>query len=94
MASRLQILFVENGVRDAVLIFFICSFCVSHTDLTDSRIIGGKPYRDIEKALKFVIKEFDFLDANRAAAIGASFGGYMINWIQGHDLGRRFKALV
>jgi dipeptidyl aminopeptidase/acylaminoacyl peptidase len=33
-------------------------------------------------------------DNSRAVALGASYGGYMINWIQGHDLGRKFKALV
>jgi dipeptidyl aminopeptidase/acylaminoacyl peptidase len=26
-------------------------------------------------------------------ALGASYGGYMMNWIQGNDLGRKFKAL-
>jgi len=41
-----------------------------------------------------VVSEFEFLDPDRAAAIGASYGGYMINWIQGHDLGRKFKALI
>lgn len=27
-------------------------------------------------------------------AAGASYGGFRINWIQGNDLGRTFKALV
>lgn len=34
------------------------------------------------------------VDMSRAVALGASYGGYMINWLNGHDLGRRFKALV
>jgi dipeptidyl aminopeptidase/acylaminoacyl peptidase len=36
----------------------------------------------------------DYVDTTRAVALGASYGGYMMNWIQGHPLGRRFKALV
>jgi dipeptidyl aminopeptidase/acylaminoacyl peptidase len=35
-----------------------------------------------------------FVDSSRLVALGASYGGYMVNWIQGHPLGRRFKALV
>lgn len=31
---------------------------------------------------------------DRAVALGASYGGFMVNWIQGQELGRRFKALV
>jgi dipeptidyl aminopeptidase/acylaminoacyl peptidase len=35
-----------------------------------------------------------YIDTDRAIAGGASFGCYMTNWIQGHALGREFKALV
>lgn len=35
-----------------------------------------------------------YIDTTRAIAAGASFGCYMMNWIQGHSLGREFKALV
>jgi len=31
---------------------------------------------------------------DRAVALGASYGGYMMNWMQGHALGKKFKALV
>jgi len=34
------------------------------------------------------------VDTSRAVALGASYGGYMVNWMQGHELGRRFRALV
>jgi len=34
------------------------------------------------------------VDMTRAVALGASYGGYMVNWLNGHDLGRKFKALV
>jgi dipeptidyl aminopeptidase/acylaminoacyl peptidase len=53
---------------------------------------GGKPYEDLMKGLDFAIAKYPFLDGSRAAALGASFGGYMVNWIAGQT--DRFKALV
>ena len=55
---------------------------------------GGLPYEDLVKGFEFIEKEIEFVDTDRAVALGASYGGYMMNWIQGHELGRRFKALV
>jgi dipeptidyl aminopeptidase/acylaminoacyl peptidase len=55
---------------------------------------GNLPYEDLVKGFEYIESTLDYVDVNRAVALGASFGGYMINWIQGHDLGRRFKALV
>jgi dipeptidyl aminopeptidase/acylaminoacyl peptidase len=55
---------------------------------------GGLPYEDLVKGFEHIEKEIDFIDTDRAVALGASYGGYMMNWIQGHDLGRKFKALV
>ncbi|PGG98965.1 hypothetical protein AJ79_08740 [Helicocarpus griseus UAMH5409] len=55
---------------------------------------GGKPYEDIVRGFEYIESELEYVDTNRAVALGASYGGYMMNWIQGHDLGRRFKALV
>lgn len=56
---------------------------------------GGLPYEDLVKGFEYIESELaDFIDASRAVALGASYGGYMMNWIQGHDLGRKFKALV
>ncbi|OJJ88828.1 oligopeptidase family protein [Aspergillus glaucus CBS 516.65] len=55
---------------------------------------GGLPYEDIEKGFEYIEKNLDYVDTNRAVALGASYGGYMVNWIQGHPLGRKFKALV
>jgi dipeptidyl aminopeptidase/acylaminoacyl peptidase len=46
------------------------------------------------KAFDYIESELDFVDTERAVALGASYGGYMVNWIQGQPLGRRFKALV
>lgn len=36
----------------------------------------------------------EYVDTERAVGLGASYGGYLINWMQGNALGRRFKALV
>jgi pre-mRNA-splicing helicase BRR2 len=55
---------------------------------------GGLPYEDLVKGFEYIEKEVDYIDTDRAVALGASYGGYMMNWIQGHPLGRKFKALV
>ncbi len=52
---------------------------------------GGAPFEDIIKGVEFASK-FPFIDKDRIAAAGASYGGYMINWIAGHtDI---FKCLI
>jgi len=53
---------------------------------------GGKPYVDLMKGLDYVEKNYPFIDKNREAALGASYGGYMANWILGHT--NRFKCIV
>jgi dipeptidyl aminopeptidase/acylaminoacyl peptidase len=53
---------------------------------------GGKPYVDLMKGLDYVEKTYPFIDKNREAAMGASYGGYMTNWILGHT--SRFKCIV
>jgi dipeptidyl aminopeptidase/acylaminoacyl peptidase len=53
---------------------------------------GGKPYEDCLAAVDFVLAKYSYLDPERVAALGASYGGYMINWINGHT--NRFKCLV
>ena len=55
---------------------------------------GGKPYEDLVKGFDFVLGKYPFLDGTRACALGASYGGYMINWIAGQPLADRFKCLV
>ncbi len=44
---------------------------------------GGKPYRDIVKAVEHLHKAYPFIDRDRLGAAGASYGGYMIDWIAG-----------
>lgn len=56
---------------------------------------GGRAYIDIMNGVAEVTKN-QFIDKQRIGAAGASYGGYMINWILGHnnDPRFRFKALV
>lgn len=53
---------------------------------------GGKVYTDLMNVYDYAIKKFSYIDKNNTFAAGASYGGYMINWIAGHT--NRFKALV
>jgi dipeptidyl aminopeptidase/acylaminoacyl peptidase len=57
---------------------------------------GGKAYTDIMNGVADVLRRDSFIDRNRVGAAGASYGGYMINWIEGHnnDPRFRFKVLV
>jgi dipeptidyl aminopeptidase/acylaminoacyl peptidase len=57
---------------------------------------GGKAYTDIMNGVAEVISSNDYIDKDRIGAAGASYGGYMINWIEGHNNDKRFqfKALV
>jgi pre-mRNA-splicing helicase BRR2 len=55
---------------------------------------GSLPYEDLVKGFEYIEADLDFVDTSRAVALGASYGGYMMNWIQGHDLAKKFKALV
>ncbi len=52
---------------------------------------GGKAYEDIMAAVDHIATQ-PFVDPDRMAAAGGSYGGYMVNWILGHT--DRFKALV
>ena len=52
---------------------------------------GGRPYEDIMETVDFV-SGFPYVDKDRIAAAGASYGGYLIDWILGHT--DRFRALV
>ena len=54
---------------------------------------GGKPLEDLQKGLAAALKRYRWMDGNRIGALGASFGGYMINWIAG-NWPERFRCLV
>jgi dipeptidyl aminopeptidase/acylaminoacyl peptidase len=57
---------------------------------------GGKPYVDIMNGVADVLRRNSFIDRTRIGAAGASYGGYMVDWILGHnnDPRFRFKTLV
>jgi dipeptidyl aminopeptidase/acylaminoacyl peptidase len=52
---------------------------------------GGKAYDDI-MAVTDAVAKLPYVDAERMAAAGGSYGGYMVDWILGHT--DRFKALI
>ena len=54
---------------------------------------GGWPLEDLQKGLKAATDRFDWLDGDNACALGASYGGYMMNWIEG-QWPDRFKCIV
>ncbi|KAI1270490.1 dipeptidyl-peptidase V [Xylariaceae sp. FL1019] len=55
---------------------------------------GSYPYWDLVHAWQYVNSTLEYVDTVNAIEAGASFGGYMTNWMQGHEMGRWFKALV
>ncbi|MHC5012791.1 MAG: dipeptidyl-peptidase 5, partial [Planctomycetota bacterium] len=54
---------------------------------------GGKPLEDLQKGLAAALERYDWMDGENVCALGASYGGYMINWIAG-NWPDRFKCLV
>ncbi|MDR3666148.1 MAG: S9 family peptidase [Ignavibacteriaceae bacterium] len=53
---------------------------------------GGKPYIDLMNTFDYAIKNFKFIDEMNQFSAGASYGGYMENWMEGHTT--RFNAVV
>ena len=53
---------------------------------------GGKPFSDLMLGLDYAEQHYSFIDKNRECALGASYGGYMANWVLGHT--DRFKCIV
>jgi dipeptidyl aminopeptidase/acylaminoacyl peptidase len=53
---------------------------------------GGKPFTDLMEGLDYAELHYPFIDKNRECALGASYGGYMANWVEGHT--NRFKCIV
>lgn len=53
---------------------------------------GGAPYQDIIIGMNYVFQYHPYIDKDKVCACGGSYGGYMVNWLQGHtDL---FKCFV
>jgi len=54
---------------------------------------GDRPLEDLQKGLAAALAKYEWMDADRIAALGASYGGYMINWIHG-KWSEPFRCLV
>jgi len=56
---------------------------------------GTLPYQDLQLGLTAALERYNYIDGNRAVALGGSYGGYMVNWIAGHpEMSQRFKTLI
>jgi len=56
---------------------------------------GTYPFEDLQKGLEAAFEKYPYIARNRAAALGASYGGFMINFIAGQpELSTKFKTLV
>ena len=57
---------------------------------------GGKVFVDLKNGIADVLRRNPYIDRSRIGGAGASYGGYMVNWILGHnnDPRFRFKSLV
>jgi len=58
-----------------------------------SRDWGGKPLVDLQKGLAAALERYPWLDGARVCALGASYGGFMMNWIEG-NWPERFRCIV
>lgn len=54
---------------------------------------GDRPLEDLQKGWAHALKTYPFLDGDRAAALGASYGGFMVNWIAS-QWKQPWKALI
>ncbi|KAL8346905.1 hypothetical protein RB598_000662 [Gaeumannomyces tritici] len=54
---------------------------------------GGRSYNDLANCMEY-LKDIPYIDMDRAAIAGAGSGGYMVNWMLGQPLARKFKAAV
>lgn len=57
-----------------------------------SRDWGGAVFTDLMNGLDAALARYPFLDGSNMAAAGGSYGGYMMNWFQGHT--DRFRTLI
>lgn len=53
---------------------------------------GSYPYEDVISGVDYLVKKFSFIDIDKMAAAGASYGGYLANWIATHQ--HPFKCIV
>lgn len=55
---------------------------------------GDRPLEDLEKGLAAALAKYPWMDGSKVVAAGASYGGYMINWMHGQPFARNFRAFV
>ena len=55
---------------------------------------GGKPIDDLKAGVRHVLEKYPQIDATKVGAWGGSYGGYVVNWLQGHNQDKMFAALV
>jgi dipeptidyl aminopeptidase/acylaminoacyl peptidase len=58
-----------------------------------SRDWGGKPLVDLQKGLAAALEKYPWIDGERACALGGSYGGFMMAWIEG-NWPDRFRCIV
>ena len=46
---------------------------------------GSLPYEDLVKCFDFIKDNMPYADTTHAVMLGASYGGYMVNWVQGNQ---------
>jgi dipeptidyl aminopeptidase/acylaminoacyl peptidase len=85
---------LAGGGYAVVMIDFHCSpgYGQAFTD-SISGDWGGKPLVDLQKGLAAALEQFPWLDGDRACALGGSYGGFMMNWIEG-NWPDRFRCIV
>jgi len=52
---------------------------------------GGWPYEDVLAGMEF-LRQFDWIDVDNAGAMGASYGGFMMNWLNSQT--DKFKCII
>jgi acylaminoacyl-peptidase len=57
-----------------------------------SKSWGNDSYNDLMKGLDYILETYSFIDESKVCGLGASYGGFMVNWINGHT--DRFACLV
>ena len=53
---------------------------------------GGRAYEDLMKGLDYAEAAYPFIDKTRECALGASYGGFMADWVLTHT--NRFQCIV
>jgi dipeptidyl aminopeptidase/acylaminoacyl peptidase len=55
---------------------------------------GGKVIEDIKSGVRYVVERYPWIDGERIGAWGGSYGGFVCNWLQGHNEDGMFDVLV